>query len=108
MPDAGLQVGGARDCGGSGCETWASYLDGEDKWSLALSYRPKGSGGLGPRLGPGSSAGYGGMGAAARRGEAATAGSTWLPRGWGKEGCGRYIRGSLVSCHSEPGVLGLN
>lgn len=35
---------------------------------------------------PSASAGYRGRGGAARRVEAASAGSTWLPRGWGKEG----------------------
>lgn len=43
-------------------------------------------GALAPKFSPGASAGCGGRGGAAGREEAATAGSTWLPRGWGKEG----------------------
>lgn len=44
------------------------------------------SGAAGPRLHSRASASYWGWGGAARREEAATAGSTWLPRGWGREG----------------------
>lgn len=61
---------------------------GEESSSLALfsGLEPSASGAPGPRLSPGASAGYGGRGGAARREEAATDGSTWLPRGWGEAG----------------------
>lgn len=63
---------------------------------------PQGSGAVGPRLGPVASAGYAGRGGAARPG-------LRRPRPLGargchvvgRRGCGRYIRGFLVSCHPQ-------
>lgn len=59
---------------------------GKGNLEPGVALRSQECGALGPRLSPGASAGCGGRGGAAGREEAATAGSTWLPRGWGKEG----------------------
>lgn len=51
-----------------------------------VGLKPHESGALELRFSLGASAGYGGKGGAVGREEAATAGSTWLPRGWGRGG----------------------
>lgn len=79
-PGLVLEVEGVRGVG-RGLPLWGKgYLE------PGVVLRPQECGASGPSFSPGASARCGGRGGAAGREEAATAGSTWLPRGWGKEG----------------------
>lgn len=105
MPGPGvrLEVVGVR-----GVRQWLLFW-GKRYLESGVGLRPEESGALQRRFSPGASAAYGGRGGAAGREEAATAGSTWLPRGWGKEGGVGTTSGApwcLVT--PEPGILGLN
>lgn len=83
-----FHAGPGLGAGGCGNPWWGMVLfsGGQGYLEPGVVLRPQECGALGPIFSPGASAGCGGRGGAARLGEAATAGSTWLPRGWEKEG----------------------